>query len=64
VLTAQIIDQDRAGTLKEVSAELDQLVKNRRVVAFTHADKTRYEALCQREQELICQTEVTTNAVA
>jgi hypothetical protein len=50
----RIIDQDGATALKNVSAELDQLVKNRIVVAFTDADKMRYEALCQREQELIC----------
>jgi hypothetical protein len=64
VVTHQIIDQDRAATLKKVSAELDHFVKNRTVVAFTDADKMRYEALCQREQELICQTEATNNTGA
>jgi hypothetical protein len=64
MLIRGIIDQSRAAALKKVSAELDQLVKNRPIVDLTDAEKMRYEALCRTELELSFQTEATANTGA
>jgi hypothetical protein len=57
VVIVRANDQDRSAALKKVSAQLDELASNRALIPRTDAEQARYELLCEREQQLLSQTD-------